>query len=181
MSHKKPKQFEEARFYASRVTYTKGITDSGSGGKVALWVFAFTFVAVIYLVWQKTSIESTAETLLADQMSTPSISSSAAPAYFTEIEDETTAQVSAESAEAEVTTNDAPLTYTEAVKRYLGSLPINSHINAGARSRIVLDGETYRVGDSVNPEMGLTFEGIHPEQPWALFRDRDGEIRFRPL
>ncbi len=47
-------------------------------------------------------------------------------------------------------------------------------MRAGANTRVFIGGTAYLVGDLVNPQLGITFEGYNAETRILIFKDKSG-------
>lgn len=62
-----------------------------------------------------------------------------------------------------------------AFREWVANLRIGS-VRTGAKPRILIEKTSYDVGDTVNQQMGITFEGYNAEKRVLLFKDRSGAI-----
>jgi hypothetical protein len=62
-----------------------------------------------------------------------------------------------------------------AFKKWATKLKIGG-MRPGANPRVFIERTTYEVGDLVEPQMGIRFEGYNPETRLLRFRDRSGAV-----
>lgn len=68
-----------------------------------------------------------------------------------------------------------PIPPSVAFREWVANLRIGS-VRTGAKPRILLDRTSYDVGDTVNQQLGITFEGYNPDTRMIIFKDRSGAI-----
>ena len=62
-----------------------------------------------------------------------------------------------------------------AFREWVSILRIGS-VRTGAKPRILLERTSYDVGDTVNQQLGITFEGYNPDTRMIIFKDRSGAM-----
>lgn len=62
-----------------------------------------------------------------------------------------------------------------AFREWVSNLRIGS-VRTGAKPRVLIEKTSYDVGDTVNQQMGITFDGYNAEKRVLLFKDRSGAI-----
>lgn len=60
-----------------------------------------------------------------------------------------------------------------AFREWVANLRIGS-VRTGAKPRILLERTSYDIGDTVNQQLGITFDGYNAETRMLIFKDRSG-------
>ncbi len=66
-----------------------------------------------------------------------------------------------------------PAEPSEAFKACVRDLPISS-VRGGSSPRILIGATSYREGDVIHPQLGITFESYDDSTRLLLFKDRSG-------
>lgn len=70
------------------------------------------------------------------------------------------------------------LAYARNAEEFKRFATVNSVRAAGTRTKAVINGEVFRIGDVIAPQMGLVFVGVDPDGQYLLFRDAQKRTVF---
>jgi len=69
----------------------------------------------------------------------------------------------------------------DSIHGFIENLKVNGVFLDGENSAIILNGTTYRAGETVSNEFGLTFVGFRENPARALFKGRDQQTYFKSM